>query len=441
MYDIIIVGSGVSSLFLALTLSESDDNQKILILEKGKPLADRNSSINQDNYVGFAGLGKSEGKFNYASGFGGELSRKLGDETLDELLNEVDEILCQFGGDRVAKYSTSNETLNEKAKKAGLQMLSTEVRHLGSKLSTEVFQRFYQVLSVSSKIDMVFEVDIEAIEKDQNGFFLSTNKGGFASRKLVVATGRSGTEWLEEQCAVLGVKRGKTRLDLGIRIEMHEQQWRQVLQDTFETKLALTYKHTTSTTYCMNPKGEIIRKYQEGLVMPDGQNFREKEADTSNLNFTLFTPVYFVSLQEANDYAKQVIGQINDGGDRIVVQRLEDFLNKKSTENTQLAKNQIRPSLEADCGNLYEEVPALYSDIVEEFFVRLQSFLGQEIDGDTLLYGIDGKFYSPIIETDEQFQTNIKGLYVIGDCSGVTSSLSQAAASGLYLGKHLMKRF
>lgn len=121
------------------------------------------------------------------------------------------------------------------------------------------------------------------------------------------------------------MKQGKTRLDLGIRVEMAEQQLRLILEDTFETKLAYVHENIISSTYCMNPKGRIIRKYQEGLVMPDGQNFREQKNGTSNLNFTLFTPTYFSTLKEANMYAHKVIGGINKGTDRIVVQRYGDL--------------------------------------------------------------------------------------------------------------------
>lgn len=448
MYDITIVGSGVASLFLALTLSESKCDQQILILEKGKALSERSCDIDQtgicdcddcDKYVGFAGLGKSEGKFNYASGFGGELSAKVGEHALKTLLQEVDDIICHFGGDQVQKYSTLNKRLNKKAASSKLDMLTTEVRHLGSGLSTEIFQRIYDTLIAQPNIDILFEHEITQITKKQNGYSLITNKGHLNSKQLVIATGRSGTAWLEEQCASLGIKRDKTRLDLGVRVEMNEQPWRSILQDTFETKLALTFNDRTSTTYCMNPRGKIIRKYQEGLVMPDGQNFREKNEKTTNVNFTLFTPAYFATLQEANQYARKIIGGINNGGDRIVVQRVEDFFANRPTKQDRLLNNQIQPTLEADPGNLLEEVPSIYTDILKEFLTRLKSFLGTDIHGDTLLYGLDGKFYSPIIETDHHFQTNVDGLYVIGDCSGMTSSLSQAAASGVYLGE-ILKR-
>ncbi|MGG2028056.1 NAD(FAD)-utilizing dehydrogenase [Gottfriedia sp. S16(2024)] len=445
MYDITIIGSGVSSIFLAYTLLQS--NQKVLILEKGKSLEERACAIDKGGicncdvcgkYYGFAGLGKSEGKFNYSCDFGGELAQKVGRVNLEQLMKEVDDLLCLYGGGAVEKYSTVNENLAKKAEGCKLHMLTTEVRHLGTRLSTEIFERLYKELS--SKIDIRFEVDILDIKKENNLFYLDTNLGKFESKNIVFATGRSGTEWLNDQCASLGVKQGRTRLDLGIRVEMKEQQLRSILQDTFETKLAFEYDELISTTYCMNPKGRIVRKFQEGLVMPDGQNFKEKESGTTNLNFTLFTPKYFPSLNEANLYANEIIGKINNGSDRIVVQRLGDLLSGKPTTIAKMEKNSIKPTLDADCGDLENEVPNLYLNILQGFLNQLEEFIGETIDEDTLLYGMDGKFYSPIIETNSNFQTSLDGLFVIGDCSGVTHSLSQAAASGIYLGKVLANK-
>jgi uncharacterized FAD-dependent dehydrogenase len=236
---------------------------------------------------------------------------------------------------------------------------------------------------------------------------------------------------------MLGVNQGTTRLDLGMRVEMKEQQLRSILQDTFETKLSYIHEDLVSTTYCMNPRGRIIRKHQEGFVMPDGQNFREKEHGTSNLNFTLFTSRYFPTLAEANAHAQKVIGSINDNRERIIVQRLGDLRTGRPTTVEQMAVNRICPTLQAECGDLTAHVPSIYIHILKRFLQCLEAFIGETIDEDTLLYGMDGKFYSPIIETTTRFETSVSGLYLIGDCSGITHSLSQAAASGIYVGHYL----
>ncbi|HDR7472422.1 TPA: NAD(FAD)-utilizing dehydrogenase, partial [Bacillus toyonensis] len=268
-------------------------------------------------------------------------------------------------------------------------------------------------------------------------FNITTNQGTVQSKQLVFATGRSGADWLKEMCTSLNISQEQTRVDLGIRVEMKEHQLRSILKDTFETKLSYQGENFTATTYCMNPKGRIIRKYEEGLVMPDGQNFREQGTGTPNLNFTLFIPRYFPTLKDANIYANSIIKGINQGRDRIVIQRLEDLLKKQPTMEKDMKHNRIQPTLHGDYGDLHKEIPPLYIEGLKEFLLRLEHFIQEPIDKDTLLYGIDGKFYAPTIKINNHFETSMNGLFLVGDCSGVTHSLSQAAASGLYVGKYL----
>ncbi|PEO79433.1 NAD(FAD)-utilizing dehydrogenase [Bacillus toyonensis] len=442
MYDVTIIGAGVSSIFMAYSLAKS--NKNILILDKGKPLEHRNCPLDQgktcdcnicDKYFGFGGLGKSEGKFNYTNGFGGELEQKVGKEGFMQLMAEVDEILCQFGGNSVSKYSTENVNLTKKAATCGLQMLTTEVRHLGTTISSTIFQQLYEFLL--TKINIQFHIDVEHIMKQKDHFNITTNQGTVPSKQLVFATGRSGADWLKEMCTSLNISQEQTRVDLGIRVEMKEHQLRSILKDTFETKLSYQGENFTATTYCMNPKGRIIRKYEEGLVMPDGQNFREQGTGTPNLNFTLFIPRYFPTLKDANIYANSIIKGINQGRDRIVIQRLEDLLKKQPTMEKDMKHNRIQPTLHGDYGDLHKEIPPLYIEGLKEFLLRLEHFIQEPIDKDTLLYGIDGKFYAPTIKINNHFETSMNGLFLVGDCSGVTHSLSQAAASGLYVGKYL----
>jgi uncharacterized protein len=442
-YDITIIGAGVSSIFLAYTLIKNNKHVSIHMIDLGKKLSERTCDIDDggvctcegmcSKYIGFAGLGKSEGKFNYTNDFGGELGRKIGDQATLDLMKEVDAILCEFGGDFTTSYCTKNESLSNRARMADLKVLSTEVRHLGTRLASEVFHKMYEVLK--NRITFSFETLVETISIHDSGFHLKANSGDFHTEKLVIGTGMSGSTWLKEQAASLGLFPGKTRLDMGIRVEMKGDQLQMILQDTFETKLRIERDSFSATTYCMNPQGRIIRKHQHGLVMPDGQNARENDTPSENLNFSLFVPYYFQSYEEAMGYAVDIIGGINQGQGRIVVQRLEDFKRRRHTES--LEGNLIGPSLEAECGDVRFEVPELYGMALEEFLTSLEKLLGEPIHPDTLLYGVDAKFHEPKFSTDPHFETALPNLFLIGDCSGETHSLSQAAASGIYLGNYL----
>ncbi|MBX0356101.1 NAD(FAD)-utilizing dehydrogenase [Halobacillus sp. Nhm2S1] len=439
MYDVTIIGAGVSGVFLAYTLAKEHPEWNVHVVDKGKPLVERTCGLQQeactcegpcDRYVGFAGLGKSEGKFNYTNDFGGQLGKKIGEKETLALMEEVDELLCSYGGDLVERYSTKNEKLSAKASQHSLKVLSTEVRHLGTQLARGIFQSMYE--EMSERVTFTFEADVTAVTKEEGLFSIDTNHGPFQSGKVVFATGMSGSDWLKSMTAELGLKPGRTRLDLGIRVEMRGNQLDAILQETFETKLHYINERFSATTYCMNPRGRVIRKYQHGLVMADGQNQNEDEP-SQNLNFTLFVPRYFKNQAEAMAEAHRVIGGINQGRDRIVAQKLGDLLKGKPSDH--LSRGVIQPSLEAEAGDLRKEVPSLYIEALMEFFEALEGLLGEEVDRGTVLYGLDSKFYEAKIFTDEHFETEVPGLYLIGDCSGETHSLSQAAASGIYLAR------
>ncbi|KGX90936.1 NAD(FAD)-utilizing dehydrogenase [Pontibacillus halophilus JSM 076056 = DSM 19796] len=447
MNDITIIGAGVSSVFLADRLIEENPELAIHIIDKGKPLHLRHCGLDKGDmctcegechkYIGFAGLGKSEGKFNYTNDFGGELGRKIGNDAALQYMKEVDNVLCHYGADVVPMYSTENEALSKRAEAHSLQVRSADVRHLGTRVANEVFQNMYDALA--PHVTFSFETEVDTILPLHDGFKLITSDGSHSkTRKVVIGTGKSGHAWLEKQKQALNLTQGEARLDLGLRIEMKGDQLQSILTDTFETKLTYVGETFTGTTYCMNPKGRIIRKHQFGLVMPDGQNVKEKPTPTENLNFTWFVPKYFHSSQDALSYAQGIIGEINGNSNRIVVQRLEDLVKERKT--TTLSSTTIVPSLHAEAGDLRNEIPGFYLDATLEMLQALERLIEEPIHGDTLLYGIDAKFYEPKVKTNDWFETEVPGLYLIGDCSGETHSLSQAAASGRYVGEWLSKQ-
>jgi len=450
MYDIIIVGAGMSGIFLAYTLLQTNTKLKILMIEKGRKLIDRTCPIEiglSDKCVdcnicnrlqGFGGMGRSEGKFNYTNDFGGHLDEKIGVDKVLNLMEYVDKTLCSYGADKIKLYSTENEALSKRAKENNCRILTTKVRHLGTNLSYEILNKMYAYFE--TKVDIKFETNIISINKNNDIFNLKSNENVFKSKTVVLATGISGGAKFLKYCKSFNIVPYRSRVDLGIRVEMKGDQLKSILQDYLETKICYEDNELTATTYCMNAKGKVVKKYQEGLVMADGQNYLETDHPSCNLNFSIFAPKYFPSSNEAKNYARSIIKSINKETGRIVIQRLEDLIKNRPTTMEQLVKNSIQATIDSDGGNLYEEIPLVYINALLRIFASIEKLIGTEIDKDTLLYGIDAKFYEPEINTSIHFETKEKGLYVLGDCSGTTYSLSQAAASGVYLGRHLLEK-
>lgn len=440
MHDVMIIGAGVAGVFAAYRLSQT--GKKILLIDKGPDLPERLAKLAanpQIQYQGFGGLGLSEGKYNYSHQFGGSIAGKIGADKTMSLMREVDDILCRFGGKDATFYHTENPQLQQQCRAAGLEMISTSVRHLGTEKSKAILTSLRNYMA--DKADFIFNCEPQKLSKTGEYFELTVSrnqiKETLSARNVVIAAGNSPSAWLQKQMAEFNIEEGQTRLDLGLRIEMPYRQWHSLLSRSFETKLRLEYDGRSATTYCMNPGGRIIRKYEKGLVMPDGQNCNESETASENLNFTLFVSDYFAGPAQALAYGQNIISAINQNADRIVVQRLGDLKRNCSTVESDMTGNEVKPSLSASCGNLTDWVPQHYLDITLEFFNRLSRLLGEEVSEDTLLYALDAKFFAASKVISADFETATPGLFLAGDCSGVTGSLSQAAVSGLHIANYL----
>lgn len=440
-YDVVIIGAGVSGLFAALRLSST--KKRVLVLDAGHSLTERLLLLGEDiathqtqaRYLGFGGLGLSEGKYNYTNDFGGDLAQKIGAQQSINYQFQVDQLLCQFGAAQRPLYNTYNEELMQRAQQYGFKVLTTQTRHLGTSLSTSIFKKLAHQLN--QKVEFQFNITTQDIEPNNNGILLQLSNGEIIqSRQVIIAVGNSGLPWLQTIAQQLELSYGETRLDLGFRIEMHNKQLQSLLANTFETKLLYQTKNFTGYTYCMNPSGRVIAKYQNGLVMPDGQNCYEV-GESSNLNFTLFIPKWFKHHQIAHSYLQQTINHINQGQQPIACQRLHTI-----DARFKFKKHLIEPTLtKAEFANLASLTPDDYLQQTCDFLFALQSLIGEPIDGNTILYAMDSKSYAPIIQTNDDFATKVNGLYIIGDSSGVSCSLSQAAATGLYVADKIKESY
>lgn len=438
-HDIVIIGAGVSGLFAAMTLVKY--NLDIVIIDIGCSLKERlallgdNIAENQtkDRYVGFGGLGLSEGKFNYTNDFGGELADKIGEAQSTFYQQQVDQILCQYGGAERELYNTYNAELADRAAQQGFKIFSTQTRHLGTSLSTDILHQFSHYLNAN--VEFLFNTQVREIEPRQEGIILSlSNQQILKAKRVVIAVGNSGMDWLDPIANQLALRYDNTRLDLGFRIEMHSNQLQSLLSKSIETKIHYQNDDYQATTYCMNPNGRVINKHQGGLTMPDGQNCQEVE-QSRNLNFTLFIPKWFTTRQNADRYLTQTITRINQQKGLVAMQLLGEIDHRFNSK-----KHNITPTLsKAYHTQLAAIAPIDYLHNTCDFLYKLEKLLGEPIDSNTIVYAMDSKMYAPAIKTTPQFETSVANLYVIGDCSGITSSLSQAAANGVYVGDLLRK--
>ncbi|AWZ49718.1 FAD-dependent oxidoreductase [Clostridiaceae bacterium 14S0207] len=456
-YDVIIVGAGASGIFTAYELTRKSKNLKVLIIEKGHSIEKRHCPIDGDRIKncihcdicnimnGYGGAGTlSDGKYNITNNFGGELYKYVGEKHALELMNYVDSILCSLGGSDARLYSTTNSELKRKAIQYDLHLLDAKVRHLGTDRNVKILTRMYNELK--NKVNIIFDTEvIDVIKNEEKSIFKVITKNDiYIGEKLILATGRSGSKWTSGLCDKLDIKTESNRVDIGVRIELPADVFEHITSDVYESKIVYRTKSHSDLvrTFCMNPHGEVVSENTNGIITVNGHSYSNPELHTENTNFALLVSNKFTEpFKNSNEYGESIARLSNMLGGGVLVQRFGDLIKgHRSTERT-LNKSFTRPTLKATPGDLSLVLPKRQLDDIIEMIYALDKIAPGTANEDTLLYGVEVKFYNCAVQVDKNLETSIKDLYVLGDCSGVTHSLSQAAASGIYVAQNLLKQY
>jgi uncharacterized FAD-dependent dehydrogenase len=454
-YDVVIVGAGASGIYAAYELIQKNTNINILILEKGNSLDKRICPIDGKKIKacihcklcnimnGYGGAGSlSDGKYNITNNFGGEFHKYVGREEALELMNYVDEVLCKMGGAEAKLYSTSQSQLKSKALQYDLHLLDAKVRHLGTDRNLVILKNIFDFLQ--DKIDILFNSEVIEIDKSYDEFFVHTKDELYTCRDLVVATGRSGSKWISEVCKKLKIKTESNRVDIGVRVELPAAVFEHITSEVYESKIVYRTKKYSDfvRTFCMNPHGEVVNENTNGIVTVNGHSYSNPELHTDNTNFALLVSNHFTEpFKNSNEYGESIAKLSNMLGGGVLVQRFGDLVQGRRTNEHRLEKSFTKPTLNATPGDLSLVLPKRQLDDIIEMIYALDKIAPGTANEDTLLYGVEVKFYNSMVEVDENLETTVKGLYVLGDGSGVTHSLSQASASGVYVGRILAEKY
>lgn len=455
-YDVIIAGAGASGVFMAYELTKLDCNAKVLMIDKGAPLEKRQCPIKKGLTPtcvkcspchimnGYGGAGTlSDGKYNITTQFGGDLHRYVGREKAMELMEYVDSVLCGFGGSEAKLYTTDSE-LKTKALHYDLHLLEAKVRHLGTDRNVEILGKIFDY--ISQKIETQFYTTIDRVEKlAEGGFKVITAKGEeFTCQDLILATGRSGSKWMSTVCDDLGIKQKKNRVDIGVRVELPAEIFKHITDAVYESKFVYqTDKYNDLVrTFCMNPYGEVVAENTNGIVTVNGHSYADPALRTENTNFALLVSNTFTEpFEDSNEYGESIAKLSNMLGGGVLLQRFGDLVKGRRSSARRMEKSFTRPTLKATAGDLSLVIPKRQLDDIIEMIYALDKIAPGTANEDTLLYGVEVKFYNMKVEVDQNLETEIPGLYALGDGSGVTHSLSQASACGVYVARILKEKY
>lgn len=451
-YDIVIVGAGPGGIFAAYELVNSDKNLKIAIFEAGHPLNKRKCPIDGDKIKscincktcsimsGFGGAGAfSDGKYNITNDFGGTLYEHIGREKALELMEYVDAINMKYGGEGTKMYSTAGTAFKKICMQNGLQLLDASVRHLGTDINYKVLENLYNFLK--DKVTFYFDTPVEKVAKDVNGYKITAADEEYLCTDCIVSVGRSGSKWVERVCEELDIPTLSNRVDIGVRVELPAVIFSDLTDELYESKIVYrTEKFEDRVrTFCMNPHGIVVNENTNGIITVNGHSYESKDMQTDNTNFALLVSKHFSEpFKDSNGYAESIARLSNMLGGGVMVQRFGDLVRGRRSTKKRIDECVVRPTLKATPGDLSLVLPKRILDGIIEMIYALDKIAPGTANDDTLLYGVEVKFYNMEVAIDENLETKHKGLYVIGDGSGVTHSLSHASAGGVYVARRIL---
>lgn len=449
-YDVIIVGAGPGGIFTAYELAKSD--LKIAVFELGRPLEERKCPIDGDRIKscircpvcsimsGFGGAGAfSDGKYNITNQFGGTLYEYIGKQKALDLMKYVDQINLSHGGQGTRLYSTANSKIKRMCLENGLHLLDAQVRHLGTDINYVVLGNLYQELK--DRVDFYFNSTITEVVKVPGGYEIHVGNHVYTCKNCVLSVGRSGSKWLEGICKRLNIETRSNRVDIGVRVELPAEIFAPLTDELYESKIVYrTQKFEDMVrTFCMNPHGVVVNENTNGIVTVNGHSYEDPARHTDNTNFALLVSKHFsLPFKDSNGYGESIARLSNMLGGGVMVQRFGDLVRGRRSTEARIRESFVTPTLSATPGDLSLVIPKRILDGIIEMIYALDKIAPGTANDDTLLYGVEVKFYNMEVALDQNLETTCKGLYVIGDGSGVTHSLSHASASGVYVARHIM---
>ena len=453
-YDVMIIGAGPGGIFSAYELTRANKNLKVAVFEAGHRLDKRKCPIDGDKVKscihckscsimsGFGGAGAfSDGKYNITNDFGGTLYEYLGKRNALELMHYVDEINMRYGGEGTRLYTTAGSQFKKLCMQNDLHLLDASVRHLGTDVNYVVLENLYNELK--DKVDFYFDTPVLHVEKLENGYRILTEKEAFEGDYCIISVGRSGSKWMQQVCDEMQIGTKSNRVDLGVRVEIPAEIFSHITNELYESKIVYrTQKYGDMVrTFCMNPKGAVVSENTNGIVTVNGHSYEDPAKQTNNTNFALLVAKHFSEpFRDSNGYGESIARLSNMLGGGIIVQRFGDLIGGRRSTPARIAESFTVPTLSATPGDLSLVLPKRLLDGIIEMIYALDKIAPGMANDDTLLYGVEVKFYNMEVAVDENLQTRYEGLYVIGDGSGITHSLSHASASGVHVAREIAKK-
>ena len=471
-YDIIVVGMGPSSIFLAYELIQKNEAKNILLIDEGKPVEKRNCPIEKVGEClkckpfcnitsGFSGAGAfSDGKLSLYNEedddlyVGGNLHKYIGVEKTKRLIDYTDDIYLKFGADKKLEGIEHKEEitkLKKKAKKEDITLIGIPIRHLGTEKSHEIYKKIQDHLQENG-VNMLYETIVTDLivenEKIKGVKIKNANKPTevteLAAKKVVLAVGRKGADWLVNMCDKHNIKTEPGTVDIGVRYELKDEVMAKVNKYLYEGKfISRPYPFRDKVrTFCQNPSGFVSEEvYDDNLSLVNGHSYKDKKSKNTNLAI-LVSHNFKDPFDKPIEYGKNIAKNVNElGNGTVLVQRLGDIYRGKRTWPEELENNEVEATLKSAVpGDITFAMGYRTMTDILQFINAMDKVVEGFADPHNLLYAPEIKFYSNKVLIDSNFETSIKDLYCIGDGGGMTRGLMMASAAGVQMARNLLEK-
>ncbi len=452
-FDVIIIGAGPGGIFAAYELMQHSPQLRVALFESGNSLAKRKCPIDGEKVKscigckscsimsGFGGAGAfSDGKYNITNDFGGTLYEYIGKKQALDLMGYVDAINLKFGGEGTKLYSTTGSRFKTLCIQNDLHLLDASVRHLGTDINYIVLENIYAYLQ--NKVAFFFNTPVETVNIIDGGYSVVTADKEYTCQKCIISVGRSGSKWMEKVCNELNIPTKSNRVDLGVRVELPASVFAHLTDELYESKIVYrTKKYGDKVrTFCMNPKGAVVSENTNGIITVNGHSYEDPAKQTENTNFALLVAKHFSEpFKDSNGYGESIARLSNMLGGGVMVQRFGDLIRGQRSTPKRISESFTVPTMNATPGDLSLVLPKRILDGIIEMIYALDKVAPGTANDDTLLYGVEVKFYNMEVSVNERLESCYPGLYIIGDGSGITHSLSHASASGVHVARDIVK--